>query len=298
MTNVVNLATDVVNLGYTTSLSKSMAEIIKLDGGNCGQFFTRSPQTFKTVEFNEDDWSEIKKSNELNRVNFVIHGSFLINFCKNPSTLDYAYKLLIEDMKICSYLNCIGVIIHMGKNTDKITYEEAFSNYVSNIKNILHKTKHIKNSPKLILETGAGQGTEVATDITELGKLRKSLTEEEKKRVGFCIDTCHVFTAGYDLSNEIFVKSLENYIEMSLGWSNVLVIHLNDSKSKINKKVDRHADLSYGEITKTYEKTKSFISFIRLCKDKKIPLILETPGDCCSYSNQISLVKGWMKDKL
>ena len=275
-----------------------MAELIKLDGGNCGQFFTRSPQTFKTVEFNEEDWKEIKNSIEINKINFVIHGSFLINFCKNPATLDYAYKLIIEDMKICSYLNCIGVIIHMGKNTDKVTYEEAFSNYVENIKNILHKTKHIPNSPKLILETGAGQGTEVATDISELGKLRKSLTEEEMKRVGFCIDTCHVFTAGYDLSNENFVKTLENYIEMSLGWSNVLVIHLNDSKSKINQKVDRHADLSYGEITKTYEKTKSFINFIRLCNDKQIPLVLETPGDCCSYSNQISLVKGWMNDKM
>jgi deoxyribonuclease-4 len=287
-----------MQIGYTTTLSNSMGELIKMDGGNCGQFFTRSPQTFKTVEFKEKDWNNIKDDMIKSNVNFVIHGSFLINFCKNPSSLNYAYKLIIEDMKICSYLNCIGVIIHMGKNTDKVTYEEAFSNYVTNIKNILYLTKHILNYPKLILETGAGQGTEVATDISELGKLRKSLTEEEMKRVGFCIDTCHVFTAGYDLSNEHFVKSLENYIEMSLGWSNVLVIHLNDSLSKINQKVDRHADISYGEITKTYEKTKSFINFIRLCKDRNIPLVLETPGNCSSYSNQISLVKGWMNDKI
>jgi deoxyribonuclease-4 len=285
-----------MKIGYTTTLSKSMGELIRLDGGNCGQFFTRSPQTFKTVEFKEEDWNNIKDDMIKSNVNFVIHGSFLINFCKNPSSLDYAYKLIIEDMKICSYLNCIGVIIHMGKNTDKITYEEAFLNYVNNIKNILKKTQYIPNYPKLILETGAGQGTEVATDISELGRLRKSLTDEEMKRVGFCIDTCHIFTAGYDLSNEIFVKSLENYIEMSLGWSNVLVIHLNDSLSKINQKVDRHADLSYGEITKTYKKTKSFINFIRLCKDKNIPLVLETPGILSNYSNQISLVKGWLSD--
>jgi deoxyribonuclease-4 len=184
----------------------------------------------------------------------------------------------------------------MGKNTDKVSYEEAFQNYVENIKKILHITRNIEGKPKLILETGAGQGTEVATDLSELGRLRKSLTEEERERVGFCIDTCHIFTAGYDLRNEEFVKTLENYIEMSLGWENVLVIHLNDSLSKLNQKVDRHADISYGNITKTYKDTQGFIKFIKMCNDKNIPLILETPGDSADYAKQISLVKGWLKE--
>lgn len=285
-----------MNIGYTTSLSQNMGSLIRLDNGNCGQFFTRSPQTFKTVPFSEDDW-EINKIDLIeSKVQMVIHGSFLINFCKNPKSLDYAYKLILEDMKISSYLNCIGVIIHMGKNTEKINYEDAFQNYVQNIKKILHVTRHIKSSPKLILETGAGQGTEVATDLSELGRLRKSLTEEEQKRVGFCIDTCHIYTAGYDLRNETFVDSLENYIEMSLGWDNVLVIHLNDSLSKLNQKVDRHADISYGHITKTYNDIRGFSKFIKMCESRQIPLILETPGDCVDYSKQISLVKGWVKD--
>ncbi len=285
-----------MNIGYTTSLSQHMGSLIRLDGGNCGQFFTRSPQTFKTVPFEEDDWSLIKTDFTESKVKMVIHGSFLINFCKNPTSLDYAHKLILEDMKIASYLDCIGVIIHMGKNTDKLSYEEAFQNYVENIKKILHITRNITGKPKLILETGAGQGTEVATDLSELGRLRKSLTEEEQERVGFCIDTCHIFTAGYDLRNEEFVKTLENYIEMSLGWENVLVIHLNDSLSKLNQKVDRHADISYGNITKTYKDTQGFIKFIKMCNDKNIPLILETPGDCADYAKQISLVKGWLKE--
>jgi deoxyribonuclease-4 len=288
-----------MNIGYTTSLSQHMGKLIRLDNGNCGQFFTRSPQTFKTVQFSEEDWEKIKFDLLDSKVRMVIHGSFLINFCKNPKSLDYAHKLILEDMKISSYLDCIGVIIHMGKNSDKvnkISYEEAFQNYVQNIKKILHITRHIKGSPKLILETGAGQGTEVATDLSELGRLRKSLTEEEQERVGFCIDTCHIFTAGYDLRNESFVDTLENYIEMSLGWDNVLVIHLNDSLSKLNQKVDRHADISYGNITKSYNDIKSFAKFIKMCEHRKIPLILETPGDCADYSKQISLVKGWVKE--
>jgi deoxyribonuclease-4 len=146
----------------------------------------------------------------------------------------------------------------------------------------------------LILETGAGQGKEVATDITELGMLRKNLTLEEQSRVGFCIDTCHIFTAGYDLRNMDFVNSFENYIELSLGWSNVKVIHLNDSLSKFNQKVDRHADISYGEITKSYKYTEAFIKFIKICHNKNIPLVLETPGDNTDYAKQINLVKNWI----
>ena len=285
-----------MNIGYTTTLSQHMGNLIRLDNGNCGQFFTRSPQTFKTVQFLEEDWKLIKNDLIESKVRMVIHGSFLINFCKNPKSLDYAYKLILEDMKISSYLDSIGVIIHMGKNTDKVTYEEAFQNYVLNIKKILHITRHIPNCPRLILETGAGQGTEVATDISELGRLRKSLTEEEQERVGFCIDTCHIFTAGYDLRNETFVDSLENYIEMSLGWANILVIHLNDSLSKLNQKVDRHADISYGNITKSYKDVKAFVKFIKMCDMRNIPLILETPGDCADFSKQISLVKGWITE--
>jgi deoxyribonuclease-4 len=282
-----------LNIGYTTSLSQHMGKLIRLDGGNCGQFFTRSPQTFKTVPFNPNDWIEIKKDLLESQVNFVIHCSFLINFCKKQETINYVHKLIMEDMKICSYLNCMGVIIHMGKNVEKLPYEEAFQNYVQNIKYLLYITRHIPNKPILILETGAGQGTEIATDLTELGRLRKSLEPEEAERVGFCIDTCHIFTAGYDLRNSKFVDSLDAYIEMSLGWSNVKVIHLNDSQSKLNKKVDRHADISYGEITKTHKDCASFIKFIKLCTDRNIPLVLETPGDCTEYSKQISLVKGW-----
>lgn len=283
-----------IKIGYTTSLSQYMGKLIKLDGGNCGQFFTRSPQTFKTIDFNPNDWITIKKDINESKVDFVIHCSFLINFCKPTKAIYYAHNLILQDMIICSYLNCMGVIIHMGKNTEKIPYEEAFQNYVKNIKHIINLTKNISNSPVLILETGAGQGTEIATDLSELGRLRKSLTEEEATRVGFCIDTCHIFTAGYDLRNEIFVDSLEVYIDITLGWNNVKVIHLNDSLSKMNQKVDRHADISYGEITKTHKDVKGFIKFIKMCEKRKIPLVLETPGDFSEYSKQISLVKGWI----
>ena len=287
-------------IGYTTSLSPQMGTLIKLDGGNCGQFFTRSPQTFQTIPFNEKDWIQVKEDIIKSKTKFVIHGSFLINFCKSKQNLNYAYKLILEDMKICSYLDCLGVIIHMGKNTEKkgepkLTYEEAFQNYVQNIKHILHLTKNIPNKPKLILETGAGQGTEVATDLSELGILRKLLTDEEKERVKFCIDTCHIFTAGYDLRNPLFVDSLNGYIEMSLGWENVIVIHLNDSQSKLNHKVDRHADLLNGEITKTEKFTQSFIKFIKMCSNRDIPLVLETPGDSIDYSTQISILRDWIK---
>ena len=89
-----------MNIGYTTSLSQHMGSLIRLDGGNCGQFFTRSPQTFKIIPFEEDDWCVTKVDLTESDVKMVIHGSFLINFCKSPTSLDYAHKLILEDMKI------------------------------------------------------------------------------------------------------------------------------------------------------------------------------------------------------
>ena len=82
---------------------------------------------------------------------------------------------------------------------------------------------------------------------------------------------------------------------MSLGWENVIVIHLNDSQSKLNHKVDRHADLLNGEITKTEKFTQSFIKFIKMCSNRDIPLVLETPGDSIDYSTQISILRDWIK---
>lgn len=163
----------------------------------------------------------------------------------------------------------------------------AIQNYVNGIKNVLKKTP---DESVIIFETGAGQGTEVCTKIPELGYLYQRFTDGEKRRIKFCIDTCHVFAAGYDLSNDHYVKVFDLIINTHLLWKNVICIHLNDSKCPLDSRKDRHADLTTGHIKKDGLK-----KFVEICYERGVPMVLETPCDTeLDRKKQIKMVKEWL----
>lgn len=244
-------------------------------GAKIMQLFLRSPQKFNQKRRTSDELLYIKQQSQKHDVKVVIHASFMLNFC-NP--LDSyicknAIRLLKEDLEDSITLGAIGVVVHMGKNVKKLkmSTDDAIKNYVHGVKIAL------KNSPKesiIIFETGAGQGSEVCTDIIDLGNLRLMFDEEEQKRIKFCIDTCHIFSAGYDLGSSGYVDVLDKLVENYLGWSNVIVVHLNDSKQSLNCRKDRHADIGQGCI-----KLDGLFKFIKICVDRNIPMVLETPED-------------------
>lgn len=275
--------------GFTTC-----AKYVKENNGNIFQIFLRPPQSFINKEINKDDIKTLKKSAESLDIKIVIHGSFLINLCKNKEdeVLKKSMNVLITDLNTSVDLGAIGVIIHMGHNTSNITDKEAFNNYVKNLEYVL------ENSNKksiIILETGAGQGHEIATNLEELGDIRTSISEKYRDRVKFCLDTCHMFAAGYHIGDEPFVNLLDIFIDSTLGWKNVVVVHLNDSKTCVYSRKDRHAD-----ITKGYIKKEGMKRFIELCIQKSIPMVLETPtdehdGKRFTSKKQIEMIRKWFK---
>ena len=258
---------------------------------NCSQIFTRPPQLFKVLPFDSSKYNKIKEDIKIYKYKVFIHGSYLLNLCKT-NLEDYVYKVLTSDLEIAEYIGAVGVIIHMGHNTEKIDDKEAFNNYIKHLKKIISLTKNLK--AKIILETGAGQGKEIATRINELGMIRKRLTETEKTRVGFCIDTCHIFSAGYDLRNLTIVKSLENYIDITLGWANVDIIHFNDSSCKFNCRKDRHATITTGYITNKMKYIESFKELFRIFIKHKVPIILETDSENHNFKNQLAIIISWL----
>jgi deoxyribonuclease-4 len=275
-------------LGFHAGL-KHLEELNLLKEGlniNFFQVFLQSPQSFKIGDWNSKKLKQISQDNEKNDIGLVIHASYLLNLCQPEGAgLNTALRILKSDMNNSIYLNAIGVVIHMGKNTKKlkINDEEALENYINNIKKLLNDTP---KKSTLILETGAGQGNEIGTDIKTLGYIRKSLDKEEKKRVKFCIDTCHVFAAGYNIGTKKGAKEFINLIDKELGWKNVNVIHLNDSKVELGKKVDRHADIGTGEINN--EGFKYLVNYFY--KNKK-PMVLETKHDKIALDEQLKRVK-------
>jgi deoxyribonuclease IV len=259
----------------------------KKEGSNFIQIFLKSPQSTLGPRYKKNKLLEIKKKLEDNNIKIVIHASYMLNFCNSNNTFIYknAVRLLVQDLEDSVYIGSIGVVVHMGKNVRKLnfTVHKAIENYVYGIKEVLEK------SPKestIILETGAGQGSEICTSIFQLGLLYKRFNKNERKRIKFCIDTCHIFSSGYFLSSPKYVNILIDHIKVCLGWENVNCIHLNDSKTNVNSRLDRHEDIGYGFINK-----QGLIKFIRYCIKKNIPIVLETPAKNISYKNQIINVK-------
>lgn len=214
-----------------------------------------------------------------------IHAPYTINLCNDLDQQSHCGGIEIakNNMDGSVGMGCEGVIIHMGKNVQKRDSEVAKNNFVHGVTKILKETD--KNSV-LILENGAGVGSEVSTSLPELSQIRKSLEKKHRKRVKFCIDTCHLFAAGYEID-----ENFEGIIANTLGWENVALVHLNDSKCERNSRKDRHADVGEGFIG-----FSALMHVVEACVNREVPMILETPqeeknGKQNTHKKQIKRIK-------
>ena len=253
--------------GYVTASDRAVET-----GADVYQIFYRPAQSFQPYSRPNKDTLELAKRNRKNKLQMVIHASYLPNLCQ-PSD-DYRHfkgvNIIVDDLNQSVKLGAMGVIIHMGNNTKNLLpYEECQANFVEGVKEILEQSD---DRSTLILETGCGCGSEVSSSLKELGQIRDSLDNKEKHRVKFCLDTCHMFTYGYDLGDPDCVEFIDYEIERYLGWNNVSVIHLNDSEDMLKARKDNHADIGRGNIG-----IVGLMKFIHICVQKKIPIVLETP---------------------
>jgi deoxyribonuclease-4 len=245
---------------------------IKDNGGNALQLFASNPRSIALPNFEkykEASPSVIKYCEE-NNCKLIIHSPYTINLAKEMKNcqriLDikdcYWINLLIEELKISDLINSVGVVVHVGKYTT-LTYDEGLKNMKEGIKYVVANLKKNNIKSKFILETPSGQGTELLTDLNEFVKFYNSFSADEKKHMGICLDTCHVYSAGYELQdayNIIYAKNAKD----------VAVIHLNNSMKGLNAMVDKHAPILEGKIP-----VKDIENFLKLIKtNKHIPLII------------------------
>lgn len=275
---------------YAESLG---CEIFQIFLGAPQQILSKKKQEEELVEFG----SELKKRD----LEMVVHGSYTINLCHPRTNKKFmaSVKSLVQDLNASEIIGdrCLGVIIHMGKNIkeNKLTYQQALDNYVYGLQVALSKTSL---DTTIILETGASQGTEVGSELDYLSEIYWKLEEDEQDRIMFCIDTCHIWATGYDISDKIGVKKFFQEFEDKIGIEKIACIHFNDSKTGLESRVDRHADLGYGHI-----KEKGLKAFAQYSKKHKIPIIMETPLDAINpetnreitFDEEYSLLKSWIK---
>lgn len=217
----------------------------------------------------------------------IIHAVYTLNLCAHPATsgrIKYALDNIIYDMDLAERIGARGVVIHLGSALQG-PENHAITNLISNIQHILDSTSKTAPNVFLALETPAGQGKQVATSLDELSiiwsgleKLNPSSTLA--KRLGICIDTAHIFSAGIDIRSPAIFQDYITRFDKLIGIQHIKCFHLNDSKAGLNSRRDIHEGLGDGYIFSAKHnpehKLETIRPLLRLAKTHSIPVILET----------------------
>jgi deoxyribonuclease-4 len=248
---------------------------IKKAGGNALQIFVSNPRstTLNNPEKYINISNDVKKYMKDNDFKLVIHSPYVINiandFKNNKRSIliedCYWVKLLIHELNIANTLGAEGVVLHVGKSV-KLSYSQGLENMKKCLDYIVSVMIVKKINTKIIIETPAGQGTELLTNLNDFVIFFNTFSEEQKKYLGICLDTAHTWALGYDLDEayNILFKNTANYIN---------IIHLNNSLISKGDRKDRHAVMLNGKIHNNY-----INNFILKLKKHNTIIILETPS--------------------
>lgn len=261
------------HISRETTLIKTM-DVIKNNGGNALQLFISNPRSSKLSNYDKylKESHLIKKYCYTNNFVLIIHSPYIINisnpFMIGKKSIDINDTLIINELIIANIIGASGYIIHTGKYTNK-SISEGLLNMKINIKTIISEMMHKNIKTKLLLENPAGQGTELLTDFNDFLDFYYSFTEIERNYFKLCIDTCHCWSAGYEL---------DDIASLIMNKEDIYCIHINNSKNIKGSNLDRHDYLFDGKIP--YNKIKSFAETFN-----SSILILETPSN--KYKDEI-----------
>jgi deoxyribonuclease IV len=237
------------------------------------QFFSRSPRGGAAPEMTSEIVAKFQENNKkFGFENFYIHAPYYTNLASaNPRIYNGTVEVLRQELERGSLLGVKGLMFHMGSSKDLSNRKEAIPKVVAGLKEIL---KGYDGSCQLLIENSAGSGQVIGDSLEEIAEIiKKTEKGNNKNSLGVCFDTCHGFASGYDVRDKKSVKKTFGDFDKLIGLDRLKVIHLNDSKTELNSKKDRHADLGDGLIGK-----EGFLAMTDFPKFKKMDFILETPG--------------------
>lgn len=231
--------------------------------------FTKNQRQWKAAPLSSEVIDKFKKNCETygyTAAQILPHDSYLINLGHpEEEALEKSRDAFLDEMQRCEQLGIELLNFHPGSHLSKIDIDKCLQRIAESINITLDKTKNVT----AVIENTAGQGTNLGYRFEHLAAIIDGV--EDKSRVGVCIDTCHTFAAGYDLrSVESCEKTFTEFSQI-VGFQYLKAMHLNDAKSELASRVDRHHSLGEGNIGK--------IPFTYIMQDDRfnnIPLILET----------------------
>ena len=238
-------------------------------GCECFQMFSRSPRGGKAPELTPAVVKKFKDNCKKYKLdNYYIHTPYYINLASEKKRIKYSsIKVIREDLERGSQLGAKYVMTHLGSAKD-VGMKKGIAMVVTGLKEIL---KGYTGSTKFLIEMSAGSGAIIGSKFEDVKTILKGVGP---KVHGVCFDTAHAFASGYDLRNKKAVDQTLKDFDKTLGLSKLKLIHINDSASDFDSRVDRHAHIGMGKIGR-----EGFEVFVNHPKLKHLDAILETPGD-------------------
>lgn len=252
-------------------------------GATAIQIFSKNQTRWVSKPLSEPDVEKFKIGWEKSPIkDVVIHDSYLINLASPDFTnLEKSRNAFLDEVERAQQLGIRYLIFHPGSHLN--TGEEVGLKLIAESMNrIIEKTPNY--SVKLLLETTAGQGTNLGYAFEQLAFIIDLV--EEKNRVGVCLDTAHIFAAGYDIRDRKNYEETWKQFDTILGWDLLYAIHINDSKKELGSKVDRHENIGEGLIGE-----KTFRMIMNDSRLNNIPKIVETPGGLEEHKRNLEKLK-------
>lgn len=266
------------HMSIAKGLEKTAKNVVKMEA-NTMQIFSRNP---RGSNFKEPSPEEVAAFQKIRRDNnfgpLLAHAPYTMNLASpKPEVYEFACKVIREDVARMDALGIENLVFHPGSHTG-IGVEDGIRNIIAGLDQAVTGEENIT----VLLETMSGKGTEIGDRFEHLKMIRDGV--EHPERIGICLDTCHVFAAGYDI-----VGNLDGVLEefdRVLGLDLLKCIHFNDSMMPFGSHKDRHAAIGDGEIG-----IEALLKMMDHPKLRSLPFYLETPLDDAGHKAEIQMIR-------
>ncbi len=255
-------------------------------GAKAFALFLKNQRQWNGTPYSESNIDLFKKN--LKEVNiepeYVLpHASYLINLGNSTDKREKSIEALLDDVKRAEQLKLTMVNFHPGSTLGLISVDDCLKLIADGMNDILSKSSGVK----LVVELTAGQGNSVGHKFNQIASIIDQI--EDKKRVGVCIDTMHIYAAGYDITNYDSYNKVMDEFDKIIGFNYLSGVHLNDSKAKLGSNVDRHDSLGLGLMG-----LETFKLIMGDSRFDNIPIILETIDET-KWPDEIKMLYSFVK---
>lgn len=271
------------HMSIADGIARTAQNVVEMEA-NTMQIFSRNPRgsSFKTYSAKEiETFQRIRNENQFGPI--LAHAPYTMNLASGKEEVyEFACTVIREDIARMDSLGIENIVFHPGSHTG-IGVERGIQNIIAGLDQAITGNESIT----VLLETMSGKGTEIGADFEELKAIRDGVKHPGK--IAVCLDTCHVFAAGYDIVHDL--EGVLARFDQILGLELLKAIHLNDSLMPFASHKDRHAVIGNGEI--------GLDALLRIMEHpalRELPFYLETPLDDAGHKSEIFMIKEKLKE--